>query len=331
MSYSKFKEEMFDEMEKEHQANSKKFYKKSVNKRIDEATRIVVRRWLKQGMFKELVAWAVSNFDTICGDNYIWNISDELLKRKEAKNLRRLWRGIISNRLRHFGEPVSDKEKQSRKRKNDRNKVIAAIMEYIRVMKKLGEKQEVDYFTETLQIFKEGKKRKKTSSPDKRKMTEDLFWQLIDESRKETESCSEQIESLIEKLEQFNATQIKKFQKILFENLARLNHWDIWALAYIARNGCSDDEFDYFRAWVISQGKKVFDFALKDVNKAAKFIGDEDQQCEGLLYAAEEAYENKSDSSLTIGSTKVKIKGQEWNEDNLKQRYPELCKRFGFS
>ena len=33
--------------------------------------------------------------------------------------------------------------------------------------------------------------------------------------------------------------------------------WDLWGAAYLANGGCSDDGFDYFRGWLIGQGRKV--------------------------------------------------------------------------
>jgi hypothetical protein len=31
---------------------------------------------------------------------------------------------------------------------------------------------------------------------------------------------------------------------------------DQWGAAYLANGGCSDDGFDYFRGWLIGQGRK---------------------------------------------------------------------------
>ena len=32
----------------------------------------------------------------------------------------------------------------------------------------------------------------------------------------------------------------------------------MWCAAYIMNGGCSDDSFEYFRLWVISRGKDVY-------------------------------------------------------------------------
>lgn len=40
--------------------------------------------------------------------------------------------------------------------------------------------------------------------------------------------------------------------------------WGLWAAAYVIDGGCSDDGFDYFRAYLISLGREVFTAALAD-------------------------------------------------------------------
>ena len=39
----------------------------------------------------------------------------------------------------------------------------------------------------------------------------------------------------------------------------------LWAAAYILMDGCSDDTFDYFRGWLIAQGKETFEKVLDDI------------------------------------------------------------------
>ena len=39
---------------------------------------------------------------------------------------------------------------------------------------------------------------------------------------------------------------------------------ELWGAAYLMNGGCSDDGFEYFRAWLISRGKKVYEQVLSD-------------------------------------------------------------------
>lgn len=44
----------------------------------------------------------------------------------------------------------------------------------------------------------------------------------------------------------------------------------LWAAACVANGGCSGDGFDYFRAWLIAQGREVFERAVADPNALAE-------------------------------------------------------------
>lgn len=43
----------------------------------------------------------------------------------------------------------------------------------------------------------------------------------------------------------------------------------LWAAAYLINGGCSDDGFDYFRGWLILQGREVFERAVADPDALA--------------------------------------------------------------
>jgi hypothetical protein len=331
MSYSKFKNEMLDVWEKSLKSKKFIFFKKTITEIVDEASWIVLNKWIKEGQMKGLVEWAVSNFDTMSGDKFIWRISDELVKRKDKTNLRKLWKGIISQRRRHFGNTFpKDSINLTPQKQKEKQAVLSAMKEYIETLKVLNDQIEAKRVQEDVDLFIAGKKRKSTLLPDKRKITDDLFWQLIDETKKSSNICSEQVDILTEKLECFSETEIRKFQKLFERSMDDLYSWDIWALAFISRGGCSDDEFDYFRAWLIWQGKEAFDVALVDIYGVANCITGEDPQCENLLYAVETAFENKTGRELVSKRKIVPLKGHEWKENTLIQQYPELCKQFRY-
>jgi Protein of unknown function (DUF4240) len=45
--------------------------------------------------------------------------------------------------------------------------------------------------------------------------------------------------------------------------------WGLWGAAYVIDGGCSDDGFDYFRAYLISRGRAVFEAAMADPDSLA--------------------------------------------------------------
>ena len=40
--------------------------------------------------------------------------------------------------------------------------------------------------------------------------------------------------------------------------VARSYDWNLWGAAYLMKGGCSDDAFDYFRGWLVAQGRRVW-------------------------------------------------------------------------
>ena len=55
------------------------------------------------------------------------------------------------------------------------------------------------------------------------------------------------------------------FEKIHTESFS----WNLWGAAYLMNGGCSDDGFDYFRAWLMAQGQQTFDKVVKDPDTLA--------------------------------------------------------------
>jgi len=104
----------------------------------------------------------------------------------------------------------------------------------------------------------------------------------------------ESVERIEASLAVLEPAEIEEFQRLLRLFLDLTYHWDLWAVAYAARGGCGDDEFEYFRAWLILQGKDVYEAAVTDPLRWATgptFEGA--SQCEELLYAAPNAYLSK--------------------------------------
>jgi hypothetical protein len=62
--------------------------------------------------------------------------------------------------------------------------------------------------------------------------------------------------------------------------------------------------------------------------------GDEEVECEAVLFAWYDAYKNKTgeefpqDGTSSSDVTTAGIKGVPWKEEDLERLYPKLCKRF---
>jgi hypothetical protein len=185
-------------------------------------------------------------------------------------------------------------------------------------------------------------------------MTEDQFWNLIDQSRaKPPAACKllQKVRAAVAKanggnqflprlralLNALQPAEIKDFKIILDRQLARANTWELWAAAYIMMGGCSDDGFEYWRAWLISQGRTIFDEAIANPESLAahNFGSPEEMELEALLYVAAEAFESKTGADLyeqlPQRNGPSEPTGEPWEEDSsvLEARFPLLWAKYG--
>lgn len=102
-------------------------------------------------------------------------------------------------------------------------------------------------------------------------------------------------------------------------------------MAYILNGGCSDDGFDYFRAGLISGGRKKFEEALSNPETIADWLPS-DFEGEDFMYLANDACTSLTGNEfpydqLVVGEAS-EPEGEEWNEDDLPKLYPDLCKKY---
>jgi Protein of unknown function (DUF4240) len=107
-------------------------------------------------------------------------------------------------------------------------------------------------------------------------MKEDQFWTIIEAAKLESEGDAEaQLEAMQTELNALEPADIMEFQR-LFDQFHRVSYRaDLWGAAYIMNGGASDDGFDYFRGWLIAQGKKVFEAALESPDSLSDVVPDD--------------------------------------------------------
>ncbi|HBO46104.1 MAG TPA: hypothetical protein DD670_19710 [Planctomycetaceae bacterium] len=171
-----------------------------------------------------------------------------------------------------------------------------------------------------------------------RAMAESKFWALIDEAREEAGEVGEtMVEALRDRLAELGATRIRAFDAAFNRAMEESYHNDLWAAAYVINGGCSDDGFDYFRGWLIALGREAYANAMRDPQTLKDYIPDDpdwNAELEEILYAAREAYEQKTETEMPpIDKAKWVLKGDTWDEESVYTRYPELAeaaeKRWG--
>jgi hypothetical protein len=157
------------------------------------------------------------------------------------------------------------------------------------------------------------------------------FWHMIEAAKQaSTGDPDQQVTRLTEALTQISEADIIAFDT-LFDHYLRVSYTnDLWAAAYILNGGCSDDCFDYFRAWLIAQGEEVFQNALRDPESLADVAEPEDIELERMLYAAHVAYEQKTGHAMPRQKPMVpKLLGAPWDEATVNEKYPKLAAKWG--
>jgi hypothetical protein len=129
-------------------------------------------------------------------------------------------------------------------------------------------------------------------------MTSEEFWKLIDKARREAEGDGEATGEVVQELlSEKPANEIRSFAEQLNTHMSSSYSRAIGE-AFMVMLGdpdghFSEDLFEYFRAWLITRGRKVFESILADAdNLAAVKVEDPVEECssESLLYAPDHAY-----------------------------------------
>ncbi|WP_307071638.1 DUF4240 domain-containing protein [Streptomyces sp. B3I8] len=171
-------------------------------------------------------------------------------------------------------------------------------------------------------------------------MDETEFWELVDATREAAGGDPEEhADLLVERLVRLDPEAVLDFARHFEARYNRAYRWDVWGAAWLLLGGASDDAFDYFRCWLIGQGREVFEGALHDPDSLAELLDDFDERVDGdgeeLGYAADEAYEQLTgtvapDLGLPPAPDEPEGTPQDLeDEDALARRYPSLWARFG--
>ena len=300
---------------------------------FDKAQRTILDQYYQQQAYDALVAYLLTFHWELGNGEFLLELSDALVRKKDVRRLKRLWHGVIAKQKIHFWQyqaspVVSDTVSEAKARAKAR--ILGTLKTVRELMLQLGDAQEAQKLNDDRTRIEKEEKGKALPKPIDRSMDESCFWEIIEKTKANSSSSAEQIELLIAELELFKATEIGKFQKLLQQKTAALYHWDIWALAYLAQGGCSDDAFEAFPPWIILQGPAVYQLALKDVTKLSAHVpAGAETQADGLLFAPAIAYENRAGKPMRPAEAKApKIHGKYWEELELQSRYPELYRRY---
>ncbi|PWI15031.1 hypothetical protein DI272_13285 [Streptomyces sp. Act143] len=173
-------------------------------------------------------------------------------------------------------------------------------------------------------------------------MNKEQFWELIAAARDraitphESEAVAREATSL---LAARPVEEIIAAEKVLWDLMVESYTNPLWAAAYIANGGCSDDGFDYFRGWLIAQGRDVFKRAVANpdalaelpIVQAAATDGD-DLEGEDMLVIAWNAHITATGDQLPAGGPTIRYPQLDptWafdfdDSDEMARRLPRLA------
>ncbi|WP_043515865.1 MULTISPECIES: DUF4240 domain-containing protein [unclassified Actinoplanes] len=151
-------------------------------------------------------------------------------------------------------------------------------------------------------------------------MDTDDVWQLVEQARRERDGslqADEVAQRMVELLAEREPAEIASFAQPLWDLLAESYRVELWAAAYVVNGGASDDGFDYFRGWLITQGRTVFQQAVADPDTLA------DNPIVIQSAAAGECLED-GDVLNVASNAYLAATGHELPHDAFTIRYPEL-------
>jgi hypothetical protein len=162
-------------------------------------------------------------------------------------------------------------------------------------------------------------------------MNEYRFWGIVMEARNAAKgNYKAQISNLERLLFTLEPQEIEQFDNRFMALMDVAYDYRLWGAAYVINGGCSDDCFDYFRQYLIAQGKEKFYATLNDPESCSAWIKSETQEdWEGLLYVASKIYRMKTGFEIPCSYTpEFNIKGEPFEDATVYKQYPKLSKKF---
>jgi len=168
----------------------------------------------------------------------------------------------------------------------------------------------------------------------------DEFWGLIETARAEVADPSSPhlvTEVAVTHLARRPPSEIVGAAQTLWDVMATSYRGELWGAAYQINGGCSDDGFEYFRGWLLTQGRAAYEAAVGDPDsladlpavRAAAAADRDDLECETALGIASDAYRAATGHELPAGAFTIRYQRPtfDWDfedEAETRQRLPRL-------
>ena len=179
-----------------------------------------------------------------------------------------------------------------------------------------------------------------TASP----MPAEKFWHIMQRAAESRHDPDAHVNALRALLRELTLEEIISFEVAFRRYLNKAYTWDLWGAAYLINAGCSDDGFEYFRRWLVSRGRQVYEAALANPDS----LSQQDVrpgpwnlwEFEEIYYVAMEVFTEKggegdvrdhSEPEAGADLTGREPSGEPFpqDEEHFARRYPKLWQRFG--
>ncbi|OIH95620.1 DUF4240 domain-containing protein [Curtobacterium sp. MCBA15_001] len=170
-------------------------------------------------------------------------------------------------------------------------------------------------------------------------MPEARFWEVIAAARGTTDDTARAARpsALRTQLERLSDHDVEAFDLRYGQELAALDRWSVWDAGYAAAGGMTDDDFEYFRSWLVGKGQSAVHQVETDPDGLVRLLGPADAAKDGF---DDEELEYVADDVLAerIGSDRADAfddhalaadgddpTGTESAESTIDLRYPQLA------
>jgi len=161
------------------------------------------------------------------------------------------------------------------------------------------------------------------------------FWQLIAQTRSAAGNDTGRQSGLLEdRLTELSPQAIIEFARIRHRLDERAYTWRLWGAATVIEDGCSEDCFRDFRAYLISLGRGPYEAALENPDSLASVAEDpETGDWENADNVAPDAYSSVTGNDFPLDDSDLsgRPRGTPFNDNDeagLARRYPRLAARF---
>ncbi|AGL15057.1 DUF4240 domain-containing protein [Actinoplanes sp. N902-109] len=172
-------------------------------------------------------------------------------------------------------------------------------------------------------------------------MRTDDFWAVIDRATADRPGSPDEVaKRAVAELATRDPGEIVAWGRHIDKVMAASGKEDLWAAAYLINGGCSDDGFDYFRGWLIANGRDVLARAVRDPDSLADLPAVRAAATTGAVFEAEEvlsiadrAYEQATGEELPPGEAPPGRPDPSmlWDfddEEEMQRRLPRLSALF---